>query len=247
MSSGNIGRTQPSILQGRRDKSAVITETSERRQIIESLNATSCNQHRFGRSVPHALQYLEIQTQPHPDAFQIQDDECACSGVDSSPRDGLRRCGRLNGAPVRHGGSSPQVEAEHHTLGFHGFADGLEIGKGAKALQPDHDARSVIRDRLPRRSIGVNPCVYPEWRTGSGENRELFMLRTLFKDGIQIGNVDRRHAKCLDVGASEGIGISSADGRSGDPPDRLIGVSMATPCAHRPSSAQIDDANYLHG
>jgi len=102
-------------------------------------------------------------------------------------------------------------------------------------------------ERLPRRSFGVNPCVYPEWRAGTGEDRELFVLRSLFKDGIQIGSVDRRDAKRLDVGASEGIEIPRADGRSGDLCDGLIGVSMAAPCAHRLSSAQIDDANYLHG
>ena len=242
-----IGRAEPAVLERRCDEGAFIAATSEGGEVGKSLNAAARKQDRIRHRVPHVLQHPEIQSSPHPDAFQIQHDQRVRSGIDGSSRNGLDWFRKSTGAAVRDRKSSPQVETEHHALGIDGFADGLELSKGVQSLQADHDTRGVLRNRLLCRRRRANPCVDPERDAGRREDRQLLLLRSPFEDGIEIGGVNRGHAQLIDVGVREGCRIAGRDCRSRDFRDWLIGLSPAAARAHCLPRTQIDDADYLHG
>ena len=242
-----IGRCEPPVVERGCDKDAFISAPGERRDVGKSPDATAGKQFGIRHRVAHVRQHLVIQSPAHSDACQIQHNQRTRSSVDGLPRDGLDCVRESTRAAVCDWNASPQVETEHHAFGADRVADGLELFEGMQGLQANHDAGGVVGDRSPCRRPGANPRIDPERDARGRENRQLSLLRSSFEDGIEIGGVDRGHAKLLDICAREGGRIARDDCRPRDLGDWFIRLSPAAARAHRLPSPQIDDADYLHG
>ncbi len=135
------------------------------------------------------------------------------------------RAGRILHRGVQDGAPQAEIETEHDARGADETDDGLEIGEGVKALQPDDHLARAAREHLERAADLMGAGVDQECTGEPGfELRQLPNGCPLYGaalNRVQIGHVALLHAERLAERLEEGQGISLTVGCQ-HRPHRLI-------------------------